>query len=629
MGVVVVALGLMAGARAAAQEVVDFAANGTEVAARAGGERLSLVAIWQKRSAALEADRFSEAESSWNDFLTAMGFLGVARAEPFALLELHRGIEKLGESDYEEAERCFARAQKLDPELWSVDQVRVIAATRRSLLSAPAALWPLMRAWSMRVSYEESRYFALLNAGLVLAIAFAVSSALIAIGLLIRHGRAFRHDVREFFAGSFSQEFNELLGWAFVMLPILAWLGLFWATLYWLVVLMAYVEGSERVVAFAALAMATASPLLQEQVLSSAVLVVGRPTPALLSASWGMGTVGARLGDLQEETEAAEEIDMRRFLAYALRDAGRTDEALAILEKLKHEEPDNARILLDIGNIYFVLGNDELAIHHYTLATEVDSSYALAYYNISLAYNKQLRLRDADSVKRKAETLDPELLARTTARGGVVVQDDRPTFAELLAFARRRIPPETYASLRAKRASGAILFDPFGIGGLLAVVLAVVAMIVRRDRVARPCSNCGQAYCDLCKSEKEAPSYCAACLHIFIKREGIAPDAREVKTAAIERQRRLARATRVGLALLAPGLSPLSAGKPLVGLVLILMGAIGLGGLLGARTFVEPLQALGLGLTSGATFPLLLMIGSWGIGILEMVRSRREQGAEA
>jgi len=115
-------------------------------------------------------------------------------------------------------------------------------------------------------------------------------------------------------------------------------------------------------------------------------------------------------------------------LATALRRAGRTDEAVTVLDEWLNRNPDDAPVWLAAGDIQLLLGNEAKAISSYRSALEADPGSAAAMNNIAWL----LRERDPDEALRLAEKaveLQPASAALRDTLGMVLLARGEPEAA--------------------------------------------------------------------------------------------------------------------------------------------------------------------------------------------------------
>jgi tetratricopeptide (TPR) repeat protein len=85
------------------------------------------------------------------------------------------------------------------------------------------------------------------------------------------------------------------------------------------------------------------------------------------------------------ETEASDETALRAEYGVTLALSGKADEAERVFTAILSEDPQNAGTLNNLGNLYLVRGNVEVALAFYRTASQADSSDAGIVLNRSIA----------------------------------------------------------------------------------------------------------------------------------------------------------------------------------------------------------------------------------------------------
>jgi hypothetical protein len=88
-----------------------------------------------------------------------------------------------------------------------------------------------------------------------------------------------------------------------------------------------------------------------------------------------------------------------------------------------------------------------------------------------------------------------------------------------------------------------------------------------RSGYAGSCIKCGRTFCHRCKSARESATYCTQCIHIYLKRDGVALATKRAKLdevsdhhAGVQRRNRL-------FATFIPGSAQVLEGKTLLGVI--------------------------------------------------------------
>jgi len=119
--------------------------------------------------------------------------------------------------------------------------------------------------------------------------------------------------------------------------------------------------------------------------------------------------------------------------------------------------------------------------------------------------------------------------------------------------------------------------------------MALMVLVLVGSRPARRCERCGRPFCFRCKTGREGPETCPQCLHLFLKKDGLAPGVRGDKLQEIDRFESWARWGQTLARLVAPGADRLAAGRTASGALLLLLWSLGLCWLfLGGSLLVPP-----------------------------------------
>jgi len=92
-----------------------------------------------------------------------------------------------------------------------------------------------------------------------------------------------------------------------------------------------------------------------------------------------------------------------------LKDMGRYDEAIEVLEQGRQEDDERPDLHNLLGVCHFKIGDYHTAISHFERAVNLNPSSAMDYANLGVNYNKLGRLDEAKQFFTLALTLDPSL----------------------------------------------------------------------------------------------------------------------------------------------------------------------------------------------------------------------------
>jgi len=132
--------------------------------------------------------------------------------------------------------------------------------------------------------------------------------------------------------------------------------------------------------------------------------------------------------------------------AYYLVSMGRGDEAVAEIKRARElEGPLSLGIMTDVGEILAWSGRYDEAIDHLTEAIKVEPNYAVAHYELGIAYLKKNRIEDAIAELERAGQLEsaPRMTSALAYAYGVAGRTDQ---ARVLITELERLSAKRYVS---------------------------------------------------------------------------------------------------------------------------------------------------------------------------------------
>lgn len=224
-------------------------------------------------------------------------------------------------------------------------------------------------------------------------------------------------------------------------------------------------------------------------------------------------TVGLR----RDLVEAVEREPQNADLLFALglldARAGRFAESSTSFQAGLALDPDDAVATTNLANNHFFLGDIERAVAGYQRAAALDSTQALAYYNLSQAYIKKLFFKEAGVAMRAASThgYGVQQQPGTFPRGAVHYVQPSPRALWALAWQdRTRVaPPDLLGTL-----VPVLGVPPDHAGWWLAgslLLCLVLSRALRREQLVFECANCASLACRRCSGHHEGSVLCAGC----------------------------------------------------------------------------------------------------------------------
>lgn len=125
-----------------------------------------------------------------------------------------------------------------------------------------------------------------------------------------------------------------------------------------------------------------------------------------------------------------------------------------------------------------------------------------------------------------------------------------------------------------RAAWGRALRAPATLAGGTGLALALFLpglLIVPRAATTRRCRRCGRAFCRRCQVATKHPDHCSQCMHLFILRDGLAPNIKNRKMEEVVRHRRTVWIGERVLSLVVPGGGHVMGGRPMFGALLLVV----------------------------------------------------------
>ena len=559
--------------------------------------------VW---AAQLRAERGGDAAASEKAMADLRRMRVERNVEGHATLGLgfvQRGLEKLDAGDRDGAEEAFRSAVAIAPGLPDGH----FALARALLKKGPLGVVP-----SIGETVAGTRAFLDTGRGLANArdlltaawLAFSLLlSWLVALVLVLRHGGLLLHDVQEFLGPGRARAAALALCLLALLLPVATFQGWGWLPLWWMALLFAYLEWSERGLALVLFVSAlTYGPAVTS--LEYRLRTLQNPLyHAGLAAVEGVPD-GAAIARLEQAAAAdPQDRDLAYLLGAARKRSGRYEEAAELYRRMLAESPDDAFARNNLANIEFLRGAFDSALARYRAGTGSANPEvaATSYYNLSLAHLQKFDYQAYNEARSNADRVARGLVARydrwkyDTGDYAVVDLGLEPDqvwskFAGAASgVAVRNVvggsPPLPQAgallSSTANRVLGALALFP--------VVLLVVARLRGPRALTLHCARCGTAFCRRCQLGAASTGQCSQCYHLFVVRDGVSGPARNRKMAEVQesetRRQRVFRA----LSVVAPGAGHLYSGRTLVGgpLLVAWLGVVALLGAAQAVPFTE------------------------------------------
>lgn len=497
----------------------------------------------------------------------------------------------------EEGEAVLRAARELDPELPSAHFLQSRWSWRQGAWLRAAGQY--IAGFRALFDFEPARR--LMFAWLILwvVLSFAASSLVMIPIIIIRHFRQLVYDGREMGAHAFRPTNAWVFAVVVVLLPLFAGLGPIWLAVYLFVLSWVYVDKPLRIWMGVACGVLAVTPLA----LDATQDLFLRSLPLAARVSTMLDERQVDFSTLREfadlESEFAGEPRYHLILGELLRMHSETEAAKVQFQKASLSTRSDIRPDLFLGNLAMEDGDVRRGIQHYNSVIEADGRNALAYHNLSLAFDLNRRFQEGDAARAKAR----EIAGRKEASLGLRGRDPRIRYPKLgradVVNLVNRSNSELKLVAKGKGFSFgwiAKLLAPmslvFWIGGLFGLI--VLALRARRFPPSRECTKCGKVY-RLEQGFGESSVYCSQCVSVFLKRDVVSIEQQTVKLRQIQRWERLVALARRVAGSIVPGSLQMLGERVWFGAVIGLFASFSLiGGLVMVPLFlpqVEPFAA--------------------------------------
>jgi tetratricopeptide (TPR) repeat protein len=537
-----------------------------------------LEALWFQRKALLADGRNADAARQAELILSLCKQEGVQRLDYLAAALLVEANHYLEEDQYERALDALNFASSFNPHDPRLNMARasVYWQSDQGYLAAGAELLHAAKA-GVLLSVRNPNLVSQLVLALVVALVACV--ALFSVFMVVRYNVPFRHEVGEVFSQYAGERWLSAAGWALLFLPLLVWFAAGWIALYWIVITFRFMTRTERLTAVGLLAAcALVGPTYRV-----AVTLYGTTADPLVRTTLeaAKGEYGPeRVLKLRRLVEAYPEDPVYRFLLAGLYKNGRYfEEAFAEYNEALQRDSRLVQAHINIGNIFYTTGQYGEAIASYHRALDQEPNSLLAHFNLHLAQSESFRFKDAEASLERARLIDAkqvaEMLSKSAGRdSGPAVADAQLNRGSIWdAALDGRTPREVLAGGDARSNSTAAgLFNVVSAVSMLSILMCgAMILLTQRFSPARRCIRCGGAFCHYCKSSREGHEYCSQCLHLFVRGDGLAPEAKNYKLYQVERFEQRTKRRRRLVSLLLPGAGQLLRGKPTRGVVFLIL----------------------------------------------------------
>ena len=537
------------------------------VAARA--EQISPRDVWPQATAAADAGDFDTAYKKTNELSDLGSKYGIKSFPVYATSAVAIARQSSKKGNRPAADWGNKAADQLDPNSSAVAFSKADAAADQN--DWAKALPIAAKGFARTLTRYRARLLSQSDLLIVLTTALALTLVVFAIALFIRYGRSMAHDFREILGARVRGGTVTVLAFALLFLPLFVWLGPMWLVFYWLIIFFGYAKLPERILIVILALVIAASPVILD-LASSWIAGVDGPVVLSAIASEERSYYPEALRRMSDLVTLVPDNDVLHLLAGNLWLQEGDEQQASIHYHRAAELHDTAGAHVNLGNLNFLNNDFAAAITEYSRAEELDPHLAMAFYDHSIADGETYKFDEQAQKLEQAKRIDRtyiERLASNPQTQKIIIY--RPPISQAWAV----------ASSIAQRGVARALFgnyawfdpatsarNPITLGGILVAIGApLLFMKRRRAGFAGACIKCGRTFCSRCKSGRESATYCTQCIHIYLKRDGVALDTKRAKLEEVnDHYESLARRNKL-FATFMPGSAQLLEGRTAAGVL--------------------------------------------------------------
>jgi tetratricopeptide (TPR) repeat protein len=542
-----------------------------------------LLGVWEKWKEARSRNDTAGAAAAQKELLTLREEVLASDLEPLSMGFVREAAVRRRAGDITGALALLDVAVTLSPGLPAARFALAETYVVEDPLNVPRAL----RAWvdAMGALFKDARYRRpmLADLGSLFLAAWAATAVTVVVVLFLRRIRYALHDFHHLFPRAVTRWQSALLGLLLLALPSALGVGLLPQLLILLAVAALYLGRAERWVA-AVLLMGLSVLPLAAGALASVTAFAGTPAEDVyLLERGGLSAAGAAARVRARAVARTARFQELGALAFYESRRGQLEEARTDFKAASALRSGDARMLTRFGNALLGLGDVDGAVLLYTQASNADPSMAAPHYNLGQVYRRRARLLPDDQVGKEldrstsaiatAQSLDNLLLRREPP------PEDRPLLNLLLLSPS--VPEREWMALADGTQEGARVeaqvgrwLSPvlpqgpvgWGLGALLAALVALWGEAALRMRASRGCERCGSAVCQRCdKDLAVASALCGQCVHVYARKSQVPKEFRTRKQLEVDRHQAWTKRVTYALGGLFSGAGHVGTGLPVRG----------------------------------------------------------------
>lgn len=579
--------------------------------------------LWFKRKAFLNANRIEEAERHMEMLKFFCQQEGIRRLPTIARALTFEGINYFQEGNFEKAKTSFNHAIGFDPFL---AQPRIELA--KTYWKSEGGIWNALKELIKAISFFVQSFWTviIISSNFTLIILISLGALFIFFSSLMawKYNKHLRHELVEYYEGKGSKSGARLMSWTILWLPLFTIVGVLFIFFYWPIIFFRYMNRKEKIISFAFFMMFFF--VIFSLMMVRSVFNVAVDEEVKISLESASGSYDPeKIIKLQEQIKNHPDDPTYHFLIAGIyKRGGYYQESFNHYMKVLDLNPVSYQALNNIGNIFFKFGQFSQAIIYYKKALNINSKFILAYMNMSLAQTESFHFKDAEETMRKARVIDAKEAARWISGKGEQEHAEAidatidTTNIWKKALAGKASLNSSGVPMEEKSSRYGVYINMLSLTSFLSLVILFILIPKGRSSVVQ-CIKCGRISCLNCGYYKEFPNYCTHCVHLFIKKDGLEPNAESIKQKEIRKHKLIQRNVSRILGFAFPGSRQMIEDKSFSGIFLAFLWLFSICGFLISDELLnisEPGMISFSSIVSPIFFILLLL--SWIIGNIRL-----------
>jgi tetratricopeptide (TPR) repeat protein len=520
---------------------------------------------------------------------------GLSPAPDVAEVFLALAIKAREKGDTDSFQRYLNYGLTFDTTNPALHQALATVAKENKGLFSMEYLYQSFAGWLYSFTNFTSRFVALSNLALWFRTLALLLLAIISSMLFMRYNKLARHDIEEWLNVD-DERVRKAAGWLLVLLPSVILLSGYWLVVYWAALFLIYCRMPEKIITVVAILLLLVSGSISLYLQQELFLSMYPPHFSNLRCYANRVNIGPD-SILDQHMESSDPLQDTYAFVMANRYLLHRSfvKAEKIYSNLLQQKGGDPFVSNNLGCLYFYENRISDAVVQWSKSIEAKPDMAVAYLNRSLGKNKQFDFDGAREDQEKCSSIDPKLFQSftNTQQDELIPIPYYPSLESTRQMALDQFKlfnKSLTGPLKPTHSRVSVFIRPAFSLGMIAFFLAAIFVLTtkKRERFARACLKCGRPFCAQCKTSLEFESFCGQCVHLYIKQDGVSPQARMQKNYEVEVYNKRSKIIRTVLSLIAPGSGHFWDGHIFSGFIIMFMWLAFLSGFV-SRLFAYPM----------------------------------------